>query len=63
MGHDKPKRRDWWTTAELAQAAGVDASRIRQLLAAGRIRGEKFAGVWRISDREAQRHLAERHGE
>ncbi len=59
---DNIQHRDWWTATELAQAAGVNASRIRQLLIAGLIRGEKFAGVWRISDREAQRWLNERHG-
>jgi len=61
MGQDKP--REWWTASELAKAAKVDASYIRQLLLADKLRDEKFGPIWRISDREAKRWLDERRGE
>ena len=46
MGQDTP--REWWTVSELAKAAGVDTSYIRQLLIAGKLHGEKFGPIWRI---------------
>ncbi len=49
-----------WTTKDLANAAGVDPSRIRQLLIEGRIRGEKAGPVWVVANREAKRWLKER---
>jgi hypothetical protein len=49
-----------WTTKDLAEAAGVDPSRIRQLLLAGRIEGEKAGPVWVVSNQEAKRWLKER---
>lgn len=59
---DKRKPGDWWTAAELAQAAGVNSSRVRQLILAGTIKAEKWAGVWRIADKDARRWLDERRG-
>lgn len=57
MNHE----RDYWTTAQLAEAAGVTTARIRQLLGAGTIRGEKLADRWLIRGDEARRWLAERN--
>jgi hypothetical protein len=49
-----------WSTTELAAAAGVDPSRIRQLLLEGRIRAQKVGPVWVIPDQEAKRWLRSR---
>ena len=48
------------TSAELAAEAGVDPSRIRQLLISGEIQGYKRASVWFIPDEEARRFLDDR---
>lgn len=49
-----------WTTSELAAEAGVDQSRIRQLLLSGGLRGYKRAKTWFIPDEEALRYLRDR---
>jgi excisionase family DNA binding protein len=49
-----------WTTGELAAEAGVDSSRIRQLLIEGRIKGYKVGRDWLVSDSEARRWLESR---
>lgn len=49
-----------WTTEELAAEAGVNSSRIRQLLLSGELRGVKRAGIWLIPDDEARRWLKSR---
>ncbi len=49
-----------WTTAELAKAAGLNPSRIRQLLIAGELEGEKYGNTWLIPDDVARAGLAER---
>jgi excisionase family DNA binding protein len=49
-------RRDW-TTRELADQAGVDPSRIRQLLLSKRLTGYKRGRDWLIPDSEARRWL------
>ncbi len=49
-----------WTTKELAEAAGVDASHIRLLLIDGKLKGSKVGRDWTIPDAEAQRFIAER---
>jgi hypothetical protein len=49
-----------WSTTELARAAGVNTSYIRQLLLADRIEGYKLARDWRIPDNEARRWLSNR---
>lgn len=54
------KNLEHWTSRELSKAAGVDPSRIRQLLLAGRLKGKKLGRDWLIPDEEAQRYLAER---
>ncbi|MBM3188812.1 MAG: hypothetical protein FJZ90_08840 [Chloroflexi bacterium] len=46
-----------WTVSELAAGAGVNGSRIRQLLLAGELKGEKFGPVWVIPDAEAKEWL------
>jgi len=53
-----PDKQDWWTTKELAEAAGVDVSYVRRLLLQGKIRGEKFGRDWAISDDVAKSWLA-----
>ena len=50
----------YWTTTQLAEAAGVDQSRIRQLLLNDKIKATKFGPVWMIPDEEAQRWLSSR---
>lgn len=50
----------YWTTKELAAAAGVDPSRIRQLLIEERIEAQKHGPVWAIPDDEAKRWLRSR---
>lgn len=51
-----------WTVSELAKAAGVTDSRIRQLLIEGKeLKGRKGGGTfWIIPDGEARRWLRER---
>ena len=49
-----------WGTVELAQAAGVDDSYIRQLLLADKLQGDKVGPVWLIPDHVARAWLAER---
>ena len=49
-----------WTTAELAEVAGLDVSRIRQLLLSGELDGYKLGRDWRVSDRAARQWLAKR---
>jgi len=49
-----------YTTRQLAEAAGVTMSRIRQLCISGELRCEKFGHVWLIPDDEAERFLADR---
>lgn len=48
------------TTKELAEMAGVDPSRIRQLLLAGTIAGYKRGRDWFIPNAEAQKWLDSR---
>ncbi len=50
-----------WTTATLAQAAGLTTARIRQILIAGRdLRGRKLGRDWFVYDEEARAWLAAR---
>jgi excisionase family DNA binding protein len=46
-----------WTTATIAEMAGVDQSFVRRSLRAGRLRGEKLGGRWVIPADEAERWL------
>jgi excisionase family DNA binding protein len=58
----EPKRQthDLWTVKELAAAAGLTVGRLRQLLLAGELRGEKIGTTWAIRDSEARRWLSTR---
>lgn len=47
-----------WTVADLAAAAGVTTGRVRQLLRAGRLRGQKVGGRWLVADADALGWLA-----
>ncbi len=49
-----------WTTKELAEAAGVDASHIRRLLIDGKLKGRKVGRDWAIPDDVARAWLEER---
>ena len=49
-----------WTVRELADAAGVSDSRVRQLLLDGEIKGRKTGWTWIIPNSEAQRWLDKR---
>jgi excisionase family DNA binding protein len=55
-----PQRIDPYTTTELAQAAGVGDSYIRQLLIAGRLQGRKQGRDWAIPVDVAETFLLER---
>ena len=55
---DEAQGREWLTVRELAKLADVNDSRIRQLLAAGELRGEKIGFQWVISKSEAARFLS-----
>jgi excisionase family DNA binding protein len=61
---DKPQNpgRTDWTVKELAERAGLNPSRIRQLLLAGEIKGYKRGPSWLVLNAEAQRWLENRRG-
>jgi excisionase family DNA binding protein len=46
MAHD-----DWITTAEAARLSGYTLQRVRQLIAAGEVKGQRFGQVWQVSRR------------
>lgn len=52
------QKRDY-TTAELGELAGVNASTIRRHLLAGKLAGRKVGRDWVIAAYEARRWLAE----
>lgn len=54
---NKVEYKTFWTTADLAKAAKVSDSYIRQLLRRGEIRGQRARREWIISDSEARRWL------
>lgn len=56
-GETMTERTKPYTTRELAKEAGVNPSRIRQLLIAGEMTGDKVGRDWLISPEEAQRFL------
>jgi excisionase family DNA binding protein len=41
-------RRVWLTTAEFAEAAGVEADTVRKWVYRGHVRARKFKGRWRV---------------
>jgi hypothetical protein len=45
------------SVAEAADLAGVSAERIRQLVATGKMRGEKKAGVWLVLRADAEQFV------
>lgn len=45
------------TTIEAAEIAGITVGYVRQLLASGRLRGEKWGRDWRIRRVELERWL------
>lgn len=51
---------DYYTTKALGQMAGVNASRIRQLILEGKIKAKKVGRDWAISANEVMRFLRER---
>jgi hypothetical protein len=57
----KGNQRDY-TVKELAKEAGVNPSRIRQLLGEGTLKGAKRAGAWFIPADVARAWLASRRG-
>jgi hypothetical protein len=54
------KRQEYWTTGDLAKAAGVTDSYIRRLLLTGKVRGEKHGRDWAIRGDVAVAWLAAR---
>jgi hypothetical protein len=55
-----PRTRGYWTAKELAEAAGVSDARIRQLLLAGILTGDKVGLNWTIPYQVGQRWLTRR---
>jgi len=51
---------DWLTTEEIAQLARTSPDYIRQVLIAGKLKGQKRGGVWFVLRAEAQRWLDSR---
>jgi excisionase family DNA binding protein len=51
---------DYYTTKALGRMAGVNASRIRQLIIGGKIKAKKVGRDWAISANEVMRFLRER---
>lgn len=57
-GTNNERNKSFYTTNELAELAGVDPSRIRQLLIEDKeLRGRKHGFMWLIPAPEAQRWL------
>jgi hypothetical protein len=55
------EHRTHWTTRDLADAAGLNPARIRQLLIDGQVlRGHKLGRDWVVPDPEARRWLSSR---
>ena len=52
--------RPFWTTVELAEAAGVTADYVRQDIRGGRLKADKRGRDWAIWDEYAQAWLARR---
>ncbi len=40
---------DWITTTEAARLSGYTMQRVRQLITAGAVRGQRFGNVWQVS--------------
>ena len=58
--------RNYLTTEEVALRLGVTASRVRQLLLAGKIQaeriGDRYRGLWKISEQAVEDFKATRRG-
>lgn len=52
-----------WTVEDLAGETGLTERRIRQLLQAGEISGEKIGRDWLVGDSEARRFIEDRQAE
>lgn len=61
MTQEEARARGYWLVAELKEAAGISGARIRQLLIAKRIKGNKAGQVWTIPYLEGQRWLGQRN--
>ena len=55
---DKP----YWSTAQLAQEAGVTGRYVRQEIKTGRLKGEKLGHDWLILAEDARVWLAKKSG-
>ena len=55
-GQDVILKSDIFTTTEAAQILGVNQSRIRQLLIAGRLTGRKHGPVWMLDRKTVERY-------
>ena len=54
------KERGYWLVAELADQAGVTTGRIRQVLLAGKLQGDKAGQTWTIPYDTGVKWLASR---
>lgn len=50
------------TTKQVAEILGVNTSRVRQLIGAGRLRGEKFGNIWMFKPRDLNAVAVRKHG-
>ena len=46
------------SVSEAAKSVGISQSRVRQLLAAHLILGQKYGGIWVLDDESLRRYLA-----
>ena len=47
------------SVTEAAEGAGISGARVRQLLAAHLILGQKYGGIWVLDDESLRRYLAQ----
>ena len=47
------------SVSEAAKSAGITPGRVRQLLAAHLILGQKYGGIWVLDDESLRRYLAQ----
>ncbi|MFN2304518.1 MAG: helix-turn-helix domain-containing protein [Anaerolineales bacterium] len=49
----------WITTKEAAEIGGYREERIRELLRAGRIAGQKFGPIWQVDEQSLRSYMKE----
>ena len=49
---------DWITTTEAARLSGYTLRRVRQLVTAGTVKGQRFGNVWQVSRQSLEKYAA-----